>query len=190
VVAAVPIQYFAEVFRSVELPRREAFRLARIDGQVLVRDPDPLRRPAPAIPASSPWHQQVAAGGGAYAAPDDFDGLIRMVAVHPLPDVPLAVDAAITEQAALATWRRQALVMGAGSIVIFGYAAYLMLVSRRQLLRLKESGAALRRHNDELRALSDQLVSGQLHMADLTHEMETILATMDQGLTMVDADGT
>ena len=55
--------------------------------------------------------------------------MTRMVAVHPLRDVPLVVDATITEDAALATWRRQALVMGAGSIVIFAYAAYLMLVS-------------------------------------------------------------
>jgi diguanylate cyclase (GGDEF)-like protein len=189
VIAAVPIQYFAEIFRSVELPRRETFRLARSDGRVLVRYPDPLQRAGQAIPLSSPWHQQVASGGGSYVAPDDFDGLTRMVAVHPLRDVPLVVDAAITEHAALATWRRQALVRGAGSIVIFAYAAYLMLVSRRQFLRLKESGASLQRHNDDLRALSDQLVSSQLHMADLTQEMETILATMDQGLMMVDTDG-
>ena len=29
VFAAVPIQYFAEMFRSIELPRRETFLLAR-----------------------------------------------------------------------------------------------------------------------------------------------------------------
>jgi diguanylate cyclase (GGDEF)-like protein len=189
VLAGVPVQYFAEVFRSIDLPRHESFLLARRDGTILVRHPAPSQPAGQAIPPSSPWHHQVAAGGGSYLAPDAFDGLTRMVAVQPLADVPLVIDAAITQDAALATWRRQALAMGGGSAVIFGYAAYLMLVSRRQFRRLKESGASLQRHNDELRTLSDQLVSSQLHMADLTSEMETILATMDQGLMMVDADG-
>jgi diguanylate cyclase (GGDEF)-like protein len=187
VVAAVPIAYFAEVFRSIDLPRQESFLLARRDGTILARHPAPSHPAAQTIPSSSPWHQHVAGGGGSYL--DARDGASRMVAVHPLRDVPLVVDAAVAEDAALATWRRQALVMGGGSIVIFAYAAYLILISRRQFRRLKESGASLQRHNDELRALSDELVASQLHMADLTHEMETILATMDQGLMMVDGEG-
>jgi diguanylate cyclase (GGDEF)-like protein len=189
VLAGVPIQYFEQVFGSVELARRESFLLARRDGTVMVRHPDTSRRAGHAIPASSPWHRTVAQGGGNYVGADDLDGITRMVAVHPLRDIPLVVDAAIREEAALVTWRRQAVVMGGGAIIIFAYAGYLMLISRRQFLRLKASRASLQQHNDELRTLSDELVSSQLHMADLTHELETILATMDQGLMMVDGAG-
>src|SRR4029077_9028346 len=125
---------------------------------------------------------------GHYVTPGYFDGISRMVAVRPLRDYPLVVSAGVTENAALATWRWQAIYMGGGSIVIFIYAAYLMGRARRQYGRLQESRESLRRQNEELRKTSDALVSSQLHLGNLTHELETILETMDQGLMMVDGE--
>jgi diguanylate cyclase (GGDEF)-like protein len=184
----VPIRYFEDVFRAIDLSRSETFALTRRDGTILVRHPDIPARIGRSIPPGSPWHERVARGGGDYVSPGTFDDVARMVAVRPLRDYPLVVNAAVSESAALATWRQQAIFMGGGSALIFAYAAYLMGIARRQYARLKQSGEELRSHNEELRQTSDALISSQLHLADLTHELETILETMDQGLIMVDGD--
>jgi diguanylate cyclase (GGDEF)-like protein len=185
-IGGVPKRYFEDVFRAVDLPRSESFVLARRDGKVLVRHPDTNVSTGQSVPADSPWHGLVAQGGGDYVTPGYFDGISRMVAVRPLRDYPLVVSAGVTESAALATWRWQAIYMGGGSLVIFVYAAYLMRRARRQYGRLQESRESLREHNEELRQTSDALVSSQLHLGSLTRELETILETMDQGLMMVD----
>ena len=184
----VPIRYFEDVFRAIDLSRQEVFALTRRDGTLLVRHPDTAGRTGASIPANSPWHALAALGGGDYVSPGYFDGVKRMVAVRPLRDYPLVVNAAVTESAALATWRWQALTMGGGAAAIFAYAAYLMGLARRQYRRLKQSREELRGHNEELRQTSDALISSQQHLADLTDELETILETMDQGLIMVDGD--
>ena len=184
----VPIRYFEDIFRAIDLSRSETFALTRRDGTILVRHPDTATRIGRTIPADSPWHQRVAQGGGDYVSAGNFDDVTRMVAVRPLRDYPLVVNAAVNESAALATWRQQAITMGGGSALIFAYAAYLMGLARRQYARLKQSREELRTHNDELRQTSEALISSQLHLADLTHELETILETMDQGLMMVDGE--
>jgi len=182
----VPIRYFEDVFRAIDLPRSEAFALTRRDGTLLVRHPDTSKRTGQSIPAASPWHALVAQGGGDYVSPGYFDEVARMVAVRPLRDYPLVINAAVSESAALATWRWQAITMGGGAAAIFAYAAYLMRLARRQYQHLKRSGEELRSHNEELRQTSEALIASQLHLANLTHELETILETMDQGLIMVD----
>jgi len=161
VVGTIALQYFEDIYASIDLPRGEGFLLVRRDGIVLVRHPDPVKRAGETMPASSPWHQLVLDGGGFYVSPGYFDGISRIVAVHPLRDFPLVLNAAVSEQAALGTWRRQTIFMSAGSGLVFAYAAFLMFVGRRRYVRLNNS-------QQELRA---------------------ILETMDQGLLMVDRLG-
>jgi diguanylate cyclase (GGDEF)-like protein len=189
VLGGVPIRYFEDIFRSIDLPRAQSFVLARRDGMALVRHPGTLRYVGQTVPASSPWHDLVAQGGGYWVAPGYFDGIARMVAVRPLRDFPLVVSSGVTEGAALATWRRQAIFMGTGSFLVFAYAAYLMRVMRRQFLRLNESRAALRGQNASLKQLSDELLSSKSHLGELAHELKVTLETMDQGLIMVDGAG-
>lgn len=160
VLAAIAIRHFEDIYASIDLPHRESFILARRDGTVLVRHPDPRRRAGQQIPPSSPWHNVVSQGGGFYDSPGYFDGVKRMVAVRPLRDYPLVVDAAVPTEAALATWTRQATYLTVGSAIICAYAVLLMSVTRRQFNRLKRSRG----------------------------EMRAILETMDQGLLLVAPD--
>jgi diguanylate cyclase (GGDEF)-like protein len=161
VVGTIALQHFEDIYAAIDLPRGESFILARRDGTVLLRHPDFTKRAGETIPASAPWHKLVAEGGGFYTSPGYFDGIARMVAVHPLRDSPLVVNAAVSEPAVLATWRQQAIFMSTGSLLVLAYAAFLMWIGRRQFFRLMNS-------KQELRA---------------------ILETMDQGLLMVDGQG-
>lgn len=63
VVCGVPISYFEDIYRSIDLPRKESFLLARRDGTVLVRHPDLTQRTGQVMPATSPWYKIVAGGG-------------------------------------------------------------------------------------------------------------------------------
>ncbi len=188
VVGGVPIQYFEDIYRSIDLPGKERFLLAKRDGTVLVRHPD--LTPGQSIPETSPWRAVVARGGGYYESPGYFDNEARMVAVRPLQEFPLVVNAAADKYLVLAGWRRQALYMAGGSTLMIAYAAFLMGLTHRQFKRLNEFGEFLRLQNKDLKRLSYELGSSKEHLVKRTQELETTLETMDQGLMMVDGQGT
>ena len=190
VVGGVAIRYFEDIYKSIDLPRKESFLLVRRDGTVLVRHPDLSRRAGQVIPATSPWHALVAHGGGYYESPGYFDQAPRMVAVRPLHDFPLVVNAAVAEDEVLVTWRKRAFYMGVGSLLVLAYAMILMNVTHRQFRRLREFSASLRQQNETLKLLSDELTSSEASLAARGQELETTLETMDQGLMMADRAGT
>jgi diguanylate cyclase (GGDEF)-like protein len=177
---AVKIEQFAQIFSSINLPRQEAFTLVRRDGTILVRHPDAIQRAGQVIPKQSQWYSVVAKGGGRFTSADDIDGIPRMVAVQPVRDYPLVVNVAVTEGAVLAEWRREALFVGFGTAVVFGFALYLMWRVHSQFRRLAQK-------NKELIDLSEELKSSQWHLKEKSHALETTLTTMDQGLMMIDA---
>jgi diguanylate cyclase (GGDEF)-like protein len=189
VVCGIPIRYFEDIYRSIDLPRKESFLLARRDGTVLVRHPDTTQRIGQVIPVTSPWYKIVASGGGYYESPGYFDETPRMVAVRPLADFPLVVDAAVDEWEVLGAWRWWAFYTATGTILILAYAIFLMRVTHRQFIRLNDTGVVLRRQNDELKQLSQEVGLSKERLAKRTQELETTLETMDQGLMMVDRRG-
>ena len=189
VLGGVPIRYFQDLYTSFDLSRRESFTLARRDGTVLVRHPNDAPQTGQVIPPGTAWHDTVSRGGGQYFSPGVFDGVARRVAVQPLRDFPLVMSAAVADAEALAVWRRQALSIGAGALVVFAYAALLIYVLRKQFARLRQSRATLREQNESLTRLSTELAISERELGERTHEAETILETMDQGLMMVDRDG-
>ncbi|MDB5601484.1 MAG: hypothetical protein JWN71_3528 [Xanthobacteraceae bacterium] len=189
IIGGVQLRYFEDIYRSINLSRQESFLLARRDGTILVRHPDLTARAGQKIPADSPWHQQVANGGGGFVSPGIFDNLSRMVRVQVVRDYPLVLNVGVTEAAALATWRRQAAIILGGSLMVFLYTIFLMRLVHTQFFTLKQSEASLTHQNDELVHLSQQLKSSEAHLEEKTSELETTLETMDQGLLMVDATG-
>ncbi len=189
VMAAIAIARFDEIFRSIQLPHGESFALARRDGTLLLRHPETPPHAGNRIPAGSPWHRLAAQGGGFYSAAEDGDDVARLVAVQPLPGVPLVVSAAADERTILARWRNEAWWIGGAAAVMFAYGGYLFAVTRRQFGTLRRSRASLRRQNHELKQLSDDLFASKAELAHLTRELEATLETMDQGLMLVDADG-
>ncbi len=189
IVCGVPIRYFEEIYRSIDLPRKESFLLVRRDGTVLVRHPDSLDRAGTVMPATSPWYKVVALGGGFYDSPGYFDQMPRMVAVRPLTDFPLVVDAAVAEWDVLAAWRRQAFYIVAGTVLLLAYAIFLMRVQYRQLTKLHDAGGSLRQQNEALKQVSHELSCSKEHLAKRTQELEMTLDNIDQGLMMVDPQG-
>ena len=143
VVAGVRLSYFQQIYESIASLTDQSFLLLHRDGTVIVRYPDPKDRAYEKMPAVSPWYQLVSQGGGQYRSPGYFDSKARLIAVHPLRDYPLVVNVGVTEAAALASWRMQAITLGAGSLLVMLCVAYLLKAQSRQFNRLAISEATV-----------------------------------------------
>jgi len=190
ILAGVELSYFQSIFNAIDLPRHETFTLLRRDGTVLLRHPDIVERAGSVLAANTPWYDIVAKGGGTYLSRGQFEGRPRMVTVQPLRDFPLVLDVAVTQDAALAVWRSQTLFIVAVALLLLIYAGFLMRMVRSQFRRLRTSKTSLTQQNDDLIRLSGELTSSEARLAEKSRVLETTLATMDQGLMMIDQHGT
>ncbi len=143
VVVGVRLAYFQHTYESIASLPDQSFLLLNRDGTVIVRFPDPKNRAYEKMPAVSSWYQLVAQGGGQYRSPGYFDNTARLVAVHPLRDYSLVVNVAVSEAAALATWRSQAITLGSGALLVMLCVAFLLRAQSKQFRRLATSEATV-----------------------------------------------
>jgi diguanylate cyclase (GGDEF)-like protein len=142
-VIGVRLTYFQQIYESIASLSDEAFLLLHHDGTIIVRYPDPKNREYEKMPTASPWHQLVLQGGGQYRSPGYFDNKARLVAVHPLRDYPLVVNIGVAEAAALATWHKQAITLGAGALLFMLCVTFLLKAQSKQFRRLATSEATV-----------------------------------------------
>ena len=187
--AAMPLQAFTRLYASVDPQRHQSLKLLRRDGIVLVQHPDAAQLVGQKLPAASPWYTLVAHGGGHFVAPASSDGPERLVAVRPLRDYPLVVDVAMPVAVALAHWRHTAALIALGTAGAAGALLLLLFMLERQVRRLEQWRTALRSRNAELIRIADALQESETRLDAKSHELATTLASMDQGLMMVDAQG-
>ena len=175
ILASVPLRVFSDLYQSMTLPAGESLALLRRDGTLLARHPDPIDRAGTRMPAGSEWYSRVAEGGGHYDSPGYFDGIDRLVVARPLQDYPLVMDTTISRDTALAHWRQEAILIAGGTVCAAGSLLLLLSALARQFRRLEAQRSALQVSEARLAATSS--------------ELETTLASMYQGLVMVDASG-
>jgi diguanylate cyclase (GGDEF)-like protein len=143
VVVGVRLAYFQQIYESIASISDQSFLFLHRDGTIIVRYPDPKNRTYESMPAASPWHRLVLQGGGQYRSPGYFDNEPRLVSVHPLRDYPLVVNVAVSETAALATWRIQAITLGSGALLVMLCVAFLLKAQSKQFRRLATSEATV-----------------------------------------------
>ncbi len=163
--------------------------LLRRDGTVLVRHPDNAQHVGQKMPPGALWYAVVAQGGGHYISPGYFDEAERLVAVRTLRDYELVVNVAMPFDMALMHWRRMARLIAIGTGGAAGALLLLLFLLRRQLQRLEQSREALRLRNAELTRIAGALRESETRLDATSTELATTLASMDQGLMMVDAQG-
>ncbi|MBI1776823.1 MAG: hypothetical protein HYR63_15870 [Proteobacteria bacterium] len=143
--AAIGVQYLKDLYKTLNLRKGVSVTLLCRDGTIVAREPDIVNAMGGRIPMEAPWHERVAEGGGTYRSPGYFDGVVRVVTVHPLKDYPLVVDVAVIEDEALAHWRTQSTyIAGGAACVVVAFALLFRLLSR-QFRRLEDQAAELTR---------------------------------------------
>lgn len=195
IMAALDLQYFTDFYRVVTEGTAMSVTMLRRDGAVLASYPS-LSDPGDRMPQASPWYALAATGHGAYSGEGYIRSGNRIVAVRALDAYPLVIDTSIREEAALAPWRRMAMVTG----ICTATAILSVLLSLRALLqqvrKLEFSKLSLAAQNEQLGAnqasmeqQAAELSASRARLAEQTAALETTLAHIDQGIAMISADG-
>jgi PAS domain S-box-containing protein len=149
-VALIEIRYFEEFYQAIN-PKGGSVALFRRDGTMIARYPRAENKIGEKLPAGTPWYDMVANDGGSYRTPGYVDGIARVASVHPLHDYPLVVGVTISEDAALADWWRQSvLIVSAALGAALGFALLFQALSARSR-KLEQQAVALARTADALR---------------------------------------
>ena len=148
--ALIEIQYFEDFYQAIN-PRGGSVSIFRDDGTMIVRYPRAEEKMGEKLPSATPWYDMVAKGGGSYRTPGYVDGMARVASVHPLHDYPLVVTVTISEDAALADWWRQSVLIGIAALgAAIGFAILFQALAARAR-KLERQTAELAMAADALR---------------------------------------
>ena len=173
ILVAVNLDYFRSVARSITLLHDTALLILRSDGTVLVRFPGDSRA-GEKLPPSSPWYKELEKGGGYYRSPGVFDGIPRLVAIQPLRNLPLVINVASSEAAALQRWKSRAFTIAGGAAIAILSLGILLRILFLQVRRLILSENAVAKRSQELE--------------EANLKFDVAINNMSQGLCMFDAD--
>ncbi len=149
-VAVIEIRYFEEFYQAIN-PPGGSVGIFRDDGLLIARYPHAEDKMGERLPSASPWYERVAKGGGSYRTPGYVDGIARVASVHPLHDYPLVVTVTISEDAALADWRRQSILIASAALAAaIGFAILFQALAARSR-RLEQQTTELAAPADALR---------------------------------------
>jgi two-component system cell cycle sensor histidine kinase PleC len=159
VVGLVDADYLEEFYRAISPNEGDAVMLLRRDGTALVRHPHVDAAIGQELPAYSPWYASIARGGGTYRAAGFLGEEPRIIATHAVRDYPLAINVGVSEDAALAAWRREALLIaGAALGAVIGYAILFRALAARSL--------RLERRTAEVSAVAQALRENEARFRD------------------------
>jgi diguanylate cyclase (GGDEF)-like protein/PAS domain S-box-containing protein len=108
VVAAIDASYFQKIYDSFDIGAHGGITLLRRDGTVLIRRPiaDVVRS---SVTSSRLFEDMNEKPSGYYRAISAFDGLAKVIAFVRVAEYPVVTVVALSEEEALAHWRRQLL---------------------------------------------------------------------------------
>jgi PAS domain S-box-containing protein len=124
VLANINVRYFEEFYRAITLQEGGSVGVFGRDGTMFARYPHVERMMGEKLPPQTPFFAHLAnVGGGSYRSLGAVDGVPRVVSIHPLRDFPLVVVVTMSEDAALADWRRQSIFIAIGTLcTLIGFA--------------------------------------------------------------------
>jgi two-component system, cell cycle sensor histidine kinase PleC len=167
-----------EQFFKLAMPVKRELTVYRSDGTVLVHYPHAEAEIGWKVPDRAPWRAVMKTGGGAYAALSPFDGIPVVAVARPLPDTPIVVEASVTQDLALAEWRRSIPWVVLGSVVSVIAVILLLRFLGFQYRRLEDSERMLGEKNSALEALAVDLRRAQLVADEATRSKSMFLAGM------------
>ena len=159
--AAVRMKHFEDFYASVALGEGGSIGLLRHDGMLLARYPAAEgmigrivgKRWLEAGGINVPEQKQLSDNGP--------DGVTRFVAFGSVPGFPLSIATALTEEAVLGSWRRDAFIMMVGTIGAVSGILVLLMALAWKVRRVRASEAMLAQQNIELELSQQQLLDAQ-----------------------------
>jgi PAS domain S-box-containing protein len=153
VAGVVEAKYFEDFYRAISTEEGMAVSLFRRDGILVSRYPHMEGMIGAKLSTESRWYD-FAANGGSYRTQGYVGGIPRIVSVAPLREYPLAVTVGITEDVALAAWRRQSLMIAIGVAGAVTGFAVLFRALAVQFRRLEQRSFELSRSEERFRGFA------------------------------------
>jgi diguanylate cyclase (GGDEF)-like protein len=164
--AGVNTRHFEDIYGSVHSVQSLIFTMLKADGTIVLRYPQGQefagRRLSTEANRLQDWSRQKQG----FRVRAQSDGNVRYVSVREMPEYPLFVNISVTEDAALAGWWGRAAAIGLGSTILLLCSIYFLVAVTRKVRQLSMSEASL---------------------SQKSHQLDTALNNMSQGLCMFDA---
>ena len=132
VISQIDIRYLETFYEAIALQDGGSVAVFRRDGTLLARHPRTDNMLGQKLAPQSPFYMRVEEGGGTYRSPGYIDAIARVVSIHPLRDFPLVVAVSMSEDAVLADWRRQSMLIALGTFcTIIGFTLLFRVLETR-----------------------------------------------------------
>ncbi len=151
IVSALPVSYFID-FWSKTSPGHGSTVLVRADGRVLARNPAVDVVAGVTLEPDTPLMEAIRAGAErtALLGVSPFDGDKRLYAFRSISGFPIHIGHSVTVSSALAPWVERTLILAAYTAMTVAAMVFLLLMARRQTVRLADAHARAQALNREL----------------------------------------
>ena len=146
----VEARYFENLYNKLATQEGESVALFRSDGTLLARYPHLEEMIGQKLPPASPWYA-LSKNGGTFRNVGGLDGVTRIIAAHPLDNLPLVVSVTVSEEVELADWRRQSMLIAIGAVCSVIGVVIFMTTLGLQFRKLERSEKTLLDHAEALR---------------------------------------
>jgi len=178
VVAAIEVDRFAELYKELRLGPQDAVALFLQDGTLLFRAPGSAASIGESMRNIRPFDGSVPKGTqGAFRSEVALDNAPRLVSYRALDEYPIVVSVALSEDALLAPWRRNAMIAASVVVVLATCMAILMVV----LIRLRRH----LEHVHERRLQMQRLETLGRMTGGIAHDVNNILAVIASGTQLL-----
>ena len=136
------LDYFADLFKSLNIGKGSSVSLANLDGDMLAREPEPPGGPVIGSNfASWPNMRRMLDGGasGYFMSTSGLDGIKRIYSYSRVADLPLMVIVAMAYDDVFGPWQRTALVICLATLGLCLGIAWLTVLFMRELRRGRRS---------------------------------------------------
>jgi len=159
VVGSIRLQYFDELFSSVDIGATSRVDLWRADGLTIAASPRNVATLGTMTVDPAHLQRVFAEENGSFTSADAIDGTRRMHAFRRVQGYPLVVSVAQSVDTILAPWRHTALILGSFTVLLMMSSIGLTLLFVREMNRRQAVSAQLRKAEHDLLTILNNLPS-------------------------------